>query len=446
MSIPMAVTRLLLRTQPTGTRDADTVLGRIAERKPAAPISPAIRSLATVEELSVQGRRVVRLTPRTGASGAHLIYTHGGAYVFPLVAPHWGIIARLMAGSGVGVTVPFYGLAPEHNAEQAYALLDEVYAEAERRHPGRVFLAGDSAGGALALGQAMRYRDAGLTPPAALLLFSPWVDATLSNPEVPALAKLDPMLGVGGLAAAGRWWADDLDPRSPMVSPLFGDLGGLPPVFSYQGGRDLLAADARELTRKVIATGGRAELRLYTKAFHVFVGAPWTPEARRALRHAASVLRSEPAARDRKLRVMTPPPAPGALGPLGSLGPLGDESFVSLATFRRSGVPVSTPVWIARDGDALLVVTPAESGKVKRLRNSPRVELRPCDRRGRVPAGAATTEAVAEIVEAPVEVERLTIFFRSKYGIEYRAFMLIERIVARRRKPRVMLRITAPAA
>lgn len=66
---------------------------------------------------------------------------------------------------------------------------------------------------------------------------------------------------------------------------------------------------------------------------------------------------------------------------------LGDEQFVSLTTFRRSGEPVSAPVWIGRDGDALIVTTPEASGKVKRLRNNPRVELCPCSRMGHVEDG-----------------------------------------------------------
>ena len=66
-----------------------------------------------------------------------------------------------------------------------------------------------------------------------------------------------------------------------------------------------------------------------------------------------------------------------------SLDTLGDEPFVSLTTFRASGAPVSTPVWIGTEGEDLVVLTPLDSGKVKRLRANPRVELRPCDRRGR---------------------------------------------------------------
>ncbi|MFC9837999.1 PPOX class F420-dependent oxidoreductase [Rhodococcus sp. NPDC127530] len=121
---------------------------------------------------------------------------------------------------------------------------------------------------------------------------------------------------------------------------------------------------------------------------------------------------------------------------------LGDESFVSLTTFRRSGEPVSTPVWIARDGDDLIVITPADSGKVKRLRNNPSVELCPCSRRGKVDAGVDSVAAVAEIVTDESTSRRMADTIRDEYGLEYRIVMFVERMLARRQKPRVLLRIT----
>ncbi|MFC0448602.1 PPOX class F420-dependent oxidoreductase [Rhodococcus jostii] len=121
---------------------------------------------------------------------------------------------------------------------------------------------------------------------------------------------------------------------------------------------------------------------------------------------------------------------------------MGDQSFVSLTTFRKSGVPVSTPIWIARDGDDLIVTTPEESGKVKRLRNNPSVELRPCSRRGSVDAAVDPIAAVAEIVTDEPASRRMAEAIRDKYGLEYRIVMFVERILARRQKPRVLLRIT----
>ena len=128
---------------------------------------------------------------------------------------------------------------------------------------------------------------------------------------------------------------------------------------------------------------------------------------------------------------------------MSDLSALGAERFVSLTTFRRSGVPVPTPVWVAQDGDALVVITPTESGKVERLRNDPRVELQPCGRTGRVGEGAPVTAGRAEIVADPAEAARLTEVLRRKYGAEHRITMVVERVLARRQKPRLLVRITA---
>ena len=115
---------------------------------------------------------------------------------------------------------------------------------------------------------------------------------------------------------------------------------------------------------------------------------------------------------------------------------LAEQRFVSLTTFRRTGEAVSTPVWVARDGDALVVTTPAGSGKVKRLRHTPRVELRPCGRTGKVADGAPVHAGTARI-----EARDRPDLFRRKYGLEYRLFMGVERLGKGGRKERVLLRI-----
>ena len=119
---------------------------------------------------------------------------------------------------------------------------------------------------------------------------------------------------------------------------------------------------------------------------------------------------------------------------------MADEQCVSLSTFRRTGAPVPTVVWIAPEGDALVVTTTADSGKVKRLRRDPRVELRPSNRRGQVAADAPVAAGVAAVVP---QDERATAALRRKYGLQYRLITGLERLVARGRRERVILRITA---
>ena len=121
---------------------------------------------------------------------------------------------------------------------------------------------------------------------------------------------------------------------------------------------------------------------------------------------------------------------------------LGDEQYLSLTTFRKSGERVSTPMWVVRDGDALIMFTPEASGKVKRLRNSPRAELRPCNRMGCVKDGVEPVGGVAEVLTDKDGLERATEMIRRKYGLGYRVVMAIERLVKFGPEKRVTLRIT----
>ncbi|SOD94615.1 PPOX class F420-dependent oxidoreductase [Blastococcus haudaquaticus] len=120
-----------------------------------------------------------------------------------------------------------------------------------------------------------------------------------------------------------------------------------------------------------------------------------------------------------------------------SLLPLADSRFVSLTTFRRSGEPVSTPVWVGRAGAALVVLTPAGSGKVTRLRSDPRVQIRPCGRFGKVADGVEPVDGTAELREAPADVDGARTVIRRTYPLESRIVLGIERLVERlRRRPR----------
>ncbi|MCU1404436.1 MAG: hypothetical protein JWQ43_739 [Glaciihabitans sp.] len=122
---------------------------------------------------------------------------------------------------------------------------------------------------------------------------------------------------------------------------------------------------------------------------------------------------------------------------------LGEERFASLTTFRKTGEGVSTPVWIARDGESLVVTTPLESGKVKRLRNSGRVELRACNRTGKVDVDAEAIAGDAEILDEPASIARLSSVLGNKYGFEFRFVLFVEKMLARHQKERVILRISA---
>jgi acetyl esterase/lipase len=279
--------------RPGAARANAERLAALQDRTPPlpAPLPGALLKRWTPTRSTVAGRPVIRLTPRGAANGRHLVYTHGGAYVHPLIRPHWHIIDRAARGTGVTVTVPLYRVAPAGNVDGAYAFLAEVHAAlVKEAGAANVTLAGDSAGGGLALGQAVTHRDAGVEPVRQVVLFAPWVDLTMSHPAVPALERKDPMLRAELLVAAGTLWAAGRDPLDPLLSPARADVDGLPPVHIFQGGRDVFAADVCDLAARLERAGNGGTFTLAPDGFHVYVGALWTPEARAALDTVSGLL------------------------------------------------------------------------------------------------------------------------------------------------------------
>lgn len=128
-----------------------------------------------------------------------------------------------------------------------------------------------------------------------------------------------------------------------------------------------------------------------------------------------------------------------------SLLSLADEQYVLLTTTRRSGVDVATPVWVGRDGDALIVTTAGTAGKTKRIRHTPRVTLQACDRVGNPTPGAPVVEGHAIVDESPEGRERLGRAFKAKYGAQYLAIVGLQKLRGTTDRS-VTLRITAPVA
>lgn len=298
-SLSMRLTTLLLRAQPKPLADAQTYRHTKRQRtypRPA-PIPDSLQLRAFIREEEVDGQVVYTLKPKEGRSDWHLIYTHGGVFVEALISPHWYIIEQLILQTGATVTVPLYPLTPEHTYREAFGFLTRVYQQVLATTPAeKVVLCGDSAGGNLALTQALHFRDLGLPLPGRLLLFSPWLDLALSNPDIAAIEPHDPMLARPGPREAAGWWAGGDDLSLPLLSPLYADLRGLPPVEVFQGTLDILWPDTQRLAQQVQAAGGTLRLHPSPGAFHVFMAATYTPEAQDVFRQIGQILDARPEA------------------------------------------------------------------------------------------------------------------------------------------------------
>jgi len=255
-----------------------------------APVPAAVRRRCLIRREQRGGRPVVRLLPRPRAPHGTLVFLHGGGFAQPISAGHWRLAERVVRKAGLQVVVPLYALAPEGTARTAVSFTQQQLIDiCSERGSGAVSLAGDSAGAGLALASALsddlpdRLRQ--------VLLLSPWVDLTMSNPAIAALAPYDVILNPGELAVWARAWAGALPLDDPRVSPLHGDLRGLPPVHIVTGGRDVLMPDALRLHRKLRAAGNGGSLLYAPDANHAvgLMGAV-VPEGRRAWQWIAHLL------------------------------------------------------------------------------------------------------------------------------------------------------------
>ncbi len=256
------------------------------KKGPAPPPRKALKRLKFSDE-HIGPDRVFRLLPRNQDKEAPwLFYLHGGAYVHEIQAIQWNPVLGLVERLHASVVAPVYPLAPEHSWREGLAAVRRVYASmASAVGAEKIVFVGDSAGGGLALALAQELRDEGLKPPAALVLFSPWLDVGLSGRDQPVIEERDPVLRIDYLRRAGRMWARDLALDDPRVSPLFGDQAGLPPTIVFSGDRDILDSDALRLA---VASPG-VDHRHYPEMIHVWPAAP-IPEGRMALDEAAEFI------------------------------------------------------------------------------------------------------------------------------------------------------------
>ena len=252
--------------------------------------APPDTAVTAVECGSVPAEWIV---PAGARPGPVVLYLHGGGYRLGSPRSHRGLAAALAAAAGCQALVPAYRLVPEHCFPAA---VDDACAACRWlcRQDGvtAVAIAGDSAGGGLALATMLALRQAGDKLPHAAVLMSPWTDLTASGPSYADRAAADPLNQRATLLAMARGYLGDADAHDPLASPIFADLSGLPPLLIQVGAREIVFSDAAVLAERAAAAGVDAMLREWAGMIHVFQQFPAElPQAAEAVREAGAFLR-----------------------------------------------------------------------------------------------------------------------------------------------------------
>ncbi|MGI6053386.1 MAG: alpha/beta hydrolase [Clostridium sp.] len=288
------------------TRDMVSDVMETALKKPIQtgefrknPVEPAWRCPAGyIYELIDAGEFVMEyLQPEQAVTGRVILQLHGGGYIGPMKNIYRRFAVRYSKLSyGADVLSPDYRVAPEHPFPAA--LEDVVYAyrwllEEKGYRPEQIVVAGDSAGGGLALALCLYARDHSLPLPGGVVLMSPWTDVTLSGASYEANYERDPLFGNSRENMLYQCsYIGDADPANPYLSPLFGDFSGFPPMLVQVGDYEVLLDDSRELARKVRTAGVKVRCSVYDGMFHVFqMGLDLIPESREAWEEVGEYLR-----------------------------------------------------------------------------------------------------------------------------------------------------------
>ncbi|MDQ6526956.1 alpha/beta hydrolase [Nocardioides sp. LHD-245] len=316
-----------MRLQNSGTMRA-SARGSVRSRAAAAVTARTLRPLTAAIPLNragirfsrhlvagslaafgppLRGSRVVRVA-RPAASGptvrgewvrapgaerddAVVLYIHGSAFTICSARTHRGLTTRLSARTGLPVFACDYRLAPSHRfpsaADDVRAAYDWLLGEGH--DPARIVLAGDSAGGHLAVDLALELIREGRTPPAALVAFSPVLDLSMSLAAARERMRPDPMISAAKAARMLDLYVAGHDPKAARLAFTFDGADRFPPTLVQAGGAEMLAADAIELARGLSSSGAECRLEIWPDQMHVFQALPRiVPEADHALDAAAA--------------------------------------------------------------------------------------------------------------------------------------------------------------
>jgi acetyl esterase/lipase len=231
-----------------------------------------IAAICNIDKYQLDGHNVFTIKPKDKCSDKHILYLHGGAYVKSFAKQHWKFFGLLIKSLKCTITAPDYPLAPKYTYQESFAMLDPLYKKLISMVSSNNFiLMGDSAGGGFALALAQKMRDEHENQPKQIILLSPWLDLTLSNPDIKNIDPIDPFLGIEGLMRAGKAYAGNTKPDHYLLSPINGSLEGLGKISLFVGSNEILVADARKLKALAESKGIYLNYFEYEDMVHVWM-------------------------------------------------------------------------------------------------------------------------------------------------------------------------------
>jgi epsilon-lactone hydrolase len=246
-----------------------------------------------VEHIQIEGIYSEWISTNQTEEDKVILYLHGGGYGYCSADTHRSLAARIMIESGVKVLLPEYRLAPEHPFPAAIEDTLTIYRWLLKQgyKSSNIMFAGDSAGGGLSVAATLMLRDLSEPLPAAVICLSPWVDLTSSGESYKENNEIDPYLRKDLVRITAQAYAggESLDHR--LISPVFADLSGFPPLFIQVGSIEILLSDAQLLADRARQAGVEVQLEVWDGMWHVWQISNRLPEAKKATKEIGSFVK-----------------------------------------------------------------------------------------------------------------------------------------------------------
>jgi epsilon-lactone hydrolase len=247
------------------------------------------------EPAGVPGIPAEWLIPGNAVDDRAILYLHGGGYVIGSINSHRAMVSQLALAAQSRVLIIDYRLAPENRFPAAVedAVASYRWLLSQGYKPGRIGIAGDSAGGGLTAATLVSLRDSGDPLPAAAMMLSPWADLEVKGESCRTVGWRDPMVSGYALRKWAALYLGGADPRDPLASPIHADLKGLPPLCIHVGTCEVLHDDAGRLAERAEKDGVPVELDVCEGMFHVYqFFSPLVPESKEAIEKLGSFFKN----------------------------------------------------------------------------------------------------------------------------------------------------------
>jgi acetyl esterase/lipase len=245
-----------------------------------------------ISKEEINGHFYYVMKPLNNVGQKHIFYLHGGGCVYEITSLHWEFLGKLISSLQCTITVPIYPLAPKHQYQEVFDMIIPIYQQISSEvKPEDTVVMGDSSGGGMSFALAQLIKEKGLPQPGNIILISPVLDMSFTNPEILEVEKLDPVSAVPALIDIVKWYAGEKGSKHYLVSPIYGNFEGLGKISLFIGTHDILYPDAKKFKGMSGEKGVKIGYYEYPSMIHIW---PlfFFPESRKATKQIIEIVKS----------------------------------------------------------------------------------------------------------------------------------------------------------